>query len=345
MPYFVPSIVKAEADEQYAAGSVPGTPDAHKVHVVACAQCGTPPEPHNNGGALFISFPDGKLGEISKPSDIRTNSYLNTAQLVLRTTINGDDYPQGKLGGSIIGFAPSASQMWSRVFYDWLRHGGSTVNVKAVVDMQTDAIAPSYASNDLGFINVYTFYSSGDNKGWIRKKTLESNPRIYGMVSDQQVVAVSTQPFLATSQGYPYDVAFTDNVFRLGTTSGGKHGGEPIVDTRINNPLLTASSQNQPIISALGLPRGKANDYTWAGKFGGSAYYFYKRHLIYPPSPTDTASGGANAPQHGQPQPSAPAQGDLRPTYDKDGMSGEIAFHKVKFMTPCQIDQFLVTGY
>lgn len=345
-PYFVPSIVRAEADEQYQGNSVvPGSEGQHVVHVVACAQCGTPPEPHNAPGALFVSFPDGKLAEISKIADLRTEPKLNTTQLALRTTAPGDDYPQGQLGGSVTGFAPSASQMWSRVFYDWLRRGGPTVNVKAVIGMQTDAIAPSFAGDDLGFLNVYTFYSTGDSKGWIKKRSLQANPRIYGMVSDQQIVATSIDSFLAPSIGYPFDVTFIDNVYRPGTASGGKHGGEPLVDARLNNPTLTSSSQNMPILGSLGLPRGRYNSYTWGGKYGGSAYHFFKERLIRPPSPTDTPPGGANAPQPGQAQTSAGSAGDLRPTYANEGMAGEVAFHKVKFMTPCQIDKYLVTGY
>jgi len=345
LPFFVPSIVRAEADEQYLGNNTPGSEGKHSVHVVACAQCGTPPEPHNAPGALFISFPDGKLGEIAKAADIRTDPKLNTTVLALRTTASGDDYPQGKVGGTIVGWAPSASQMWSRVLYDWLRRGGPTVNVKAAVEMQTDAIAPTFASDKLGFINVYTFYSTGTSKGWIKKCSLEANPRIYGMVSDQQICATSVDAFLATSRGYPFDVTFIDNVYRPGTATGGKHGGEPLVDTRLNNATLTSSSQNLSILGSLGLPRGRFNTYTWDGRYGGSAYYFFKQHLIQPPSPNDKPPGGSNAPQPGQAQTNAPNSGDLRPSYANDGMAGEIAFHKVKYMTPCQIDKFLVTGY
>ena len=345
LPYFVPSIVRAEADEQYMGNNTPGSEGKHVVHVTACAQCGTPPEPHNAPGALFVSFPDGKLGELGKVADFRTDPILNTTALAIRTTTSGDDYPQGKLGGTTVGWAPSAAQMWSRVFYDWLRRGGPTVNVKAVVDMQTDAIAPSFASNDLGFINVYTFYSTGSSKGWIKKRSLETNPRIYGVLSDQQICATSLKPFLATSRGYPFDVTFIDNVYRSGTASGGKHGGEPIVDTRMSNAILTSSSQNPSILGSLGLPRGRYNSYTWDGRFGGSAYYFFKLNLVQPQTSTSKPPGGANAPQPGQPQKTAANAGELRPTYASDGMAGEIAFHKEKFMTPCQIDKFMTTGF
>jgi hypothetical protein len=100
-----------------------------------------------------------------------------------------------------------------------------------------------------------------------------------------------------------------------------------------------------PILGSLGLPRGRYNSYTWGGKYGGSAYYFFKEHLIRPPSPTDKPPGGANAPQPGQAQTSSGSAGNLRPTYANEGMAGEVAFHKEKFMTPCQIDKYLVTGY
>lgn len=345
LPYFVPSIVRAEADEQYLGNNTPGSEGRHVVHVTACAQCGTPPEPHNAPGALFVSFPDGKLSELAKVADFRNDPILNTTTLAIRTTTPGDDYPQGKPGGTIVGWAPSAAQMWSRVFYDWLRRGGPSVNVKAVIDMQTDAIAPPFAANDLGFINVYTFFSTGANKGWIKKRTIEANPRIYGVLSDQQICAVSVKPFLATSRGYPFDVLFIDNVYRGGTANGGKHGGEPIVDTRMNNATLTSSSQNLPILDALGLPRGRYNTYSWDGRFGGSAYYFFKQNLIQPASSAPQPPGGANAPQPGQPQTTAQNAGDLRPSYASDGMAGEIAFHKEKFMTPCQIDKFMTTGF
>lgn len=348
LPYFVPSIVKVEADEQYQGSNVPGTPGQHVVHAVSCAQCGTPPDPRCAAGALLISFPDGKLGEIAKPADIRTDPKLNQTSVAIRTTDPGDDYPQGNLGGSVslpvVGAAPNASQMWSRVLYDWLRRGGPAVNVRAVVDMMGDAIAPSYAADDLGFMNAYTFIFDGQNNGWIKKKSLLSQ-RIYGALSDQQIAAVTQTQSQSPSRGYVFDVAYLDNVYRPGTMSGGKHAGEPIVDTRLNNPQLTSSSVNPPTTGIYGLPRGRFSQFTWNGRYGGYGYWFFKRKLTGPISPPDPPSGGTNLPQPGQPQVNAPTAGDLRPTYVNEGLAAEIAFHKVKFMTPCEIDSFEKTGF
>lgn len=349
LPYFVPSIVRVEADEQYQGSNVPGAPGQHTVHAVSCAQCGTPPDPRCAAGALVLSFPDGKLGEIPKASDIRTDPKLNQTPVAVRTTAAGEDYPQGNLGASVslpvVGASPTASQMWSRVLYDWLRRGGPAVNVKGVVDMMGDAIAPSYANDELGFMNTYTFIFDGQNNGWIKKKSLLTE-RIYGVLSDQQIAAVTQTQSQSPSRGYVFDVAFLDNVYRPGTISGGKHAGEPIVDSRMNNPQLTSSSVNPPEVGIYGYPRGRYSEFTWNGRHGGYGYWFFKRRLTQPTVlPTDPPSGGANAPQTGQPQTNAPNTGDLRPTYINEGLASEIAFHKVKFMTPCVVDAFQKTGF
>ena len=166
LPYFVPSIVWVEADEQFKGGTVPGSPGKQTVHSVACAQSGTPPDPRSAAGALLLSFPDGKLGEISKVADIRNDPKLGQTALTVRTTVAGDDYPQGNLGGTIVGGAMNGSQMWSRIYYDWLRRGGPALHVKAVVDMQNPTpLRPCMPPIRSDFLNAYFVQPMDNNNG------------------------------------------------------------------------------------------------------------------------------------------------------------------------------------
>lgn len=344
LPYFIPSIVKADADQRF----VRDGQNTHVVHAAACAQCASSNDPRPAPGALVIGFPDGRIAEFGKAADIRTDAHLNQCQMTLASTMAGNDYPQGPISlnppasWQVLGTHPSVSQMFSRVLYDWLKRAGPTLNIKSVLDMMSDQLATAQPPDE-GFMNVYTFIRNGQYAGWIKKRALLVD-RVYAPVSDQQVFGVSTNEFSVASTGYTFDALVIDEVYRPGRMLGGKHGGEPIVDARLSNPLVASGQANPSEAGFFNWPWDHKPRFCWKGRYGGSAYYFFKRKLI-PALPQTGPSGGTNIPQPHQPQPAAPSVGDIRSTYLQDGLAGEISFHRVQSMVQYDIDKFGQTGY
>lgn len=75
VPYHVPTIVKAEADEIIRTSQ---TPNGATFHCVACAQPSSVFDVRPAPGAIAIEFPDGALPTLTQPTSLLTSAYLNT---------------------------------------------------------------------------------------------------------------------------------------------------------------------------------------------------------------------------------------------------------------------------
>ncbi len=150
LPYCIPSIVKAEAD-QFIETSMSGAP----VH---CAACGVPSslyDPLPAPGSLSLSFPDGPVPEIKKFADILSNGQLNDngKPAGLFTPVNGDfpwDYPSASMTPMpwpINGASnPPVGVVWRGAFFDWIRRGGCKAQIDqvlAIVNAPLDAPNPA----------------------------------------------------------------------------------------------------------------------------------------------------------------------------------------------------------
>ncbi|MBI2811946.1 MAG: hypothetical protein HYX67_14110 [Candidatus Melainabacteria bacterium] len=140
--YQVPTIVKAEADEIIKTSQ---TPNGDTFHSAACAQACSNFDPKPAPGTIAVEFPDGPVPELTNPSTLLTLG--GTADVL---TSPGGDYP---VTGPALAPGPNpwppnvASQTigdsWAITLYDWIRRGGTKVDIKSVVSMQTTNFTPT----------------------------------------------------------------------------------------------------------------------------------------------------------------------------------------------------------
>jgi hypothetical protein len=221
--------------------------------------------------------------------------------------------------------------------------------------MQSDSLG-SPAQPDVGYQVMYTFTPVGMAKSV--QKTILHTKHVYTMLSDSQVMAVTMHDFSAPSTAYTWDALAIDECANIGTTNGGAHAGEPIVDPRLpgnqpgswNNPVCTSGSSEPSPTAYLNGAQNKVPNYTWHGDWGGWGYDFFKMKP-YPSltnpitgNPVVEPAGGCNIPEGGTPQPTG-SGGAIRPTYTVNGLCGELAFHKVQNMTSYQTADVGQTGY
>lgn len=254
LPYFIPSIVRAEADQMVS--TTDGT-NIHKgvQHAAACAQPFNVYDPKPAPGILSLSFPDGRPPEIASLGNMWNEPQLMSPSkgTDVLTPLGGDypggggilaPNPWGASGGGASGTTP-VTVIWSSSFYDWLRRGGTKVDINslkaAVASPFLGAIPPSGGQS-----NVFGFNPDGT----IRSGQVAIQPMPYMQVGENQFLAV-TKEALVSSEPVKYDVIVRDQGNRRGRIGGGRHGGEPL-----DNPVYAA-----------GLAAGTAGA---GGAFGGT---------------------------------------------------------------------------
>ncbi|HEY9784521.1 MAG TPA: hypothetical protein V6D17_03895 [Candidatus Obscuribacterales bacterium] len=325
LPYALLTVVKAEADQRFDGKNQYGKLTSHTVHAAACAHPSCTRDPKPAPGALAVSFPDGMLPELTKFSQLLSDPGMSTVTMTLHTPAI-DDYPAPNSRllpmppQAVLGSAPSIALACNRAYYDWLRACGPQVSVQAAIDMAKGGLSPT-ASRTMGFMTVYRLSQDG---GIEQKSYLMEN--VYVPNSHQQLVGITTtKPDLQSpSTGYTYNVIVSDQVYNLGKQKGGKHGGEPITDQRLTtNTLITAQTQELPPIPPGNLINPPKPQYGWEGKAGGWGYGIWK--MLGAPGPF----GRHNKPEALSFMPSAANLGDLRPTYQSNGIAADISFHKI----------------
>jgi hypothetical protein len=229
LPYHVPTLVKAEADEFKEASSAPFGSSA-TFHSAACAEPASVYDPRPSPGALTIEFPDGQPPELNKPQDLLTDSQLNSnGQHATVQTSSPGDFPADP-GSQIVSPGPwpfssgplnqpNIADCWRVTLYDWIRRGGTKVQIDQIIGMQTtpfiqanpatidwkSQLIPNGPVVDIttmvtgpqipfGMMNIYKFDSNGNV---IIKSTPES-PYPYQVVSENQLYAESINHFNST---------------------------------------------------------------------------------------------------------------------------------------------------
>lgn len=145
LPYQIPTVVRAEA--------VQNVHDLHNssgmnIRAVACAQTATVHDPLPSPGALSLSFPDGKIPEITRPRDCYEQAKLNAGGGGTNTTLltaKVGDFPldagsnlsvtNWPLSGSISAEPPA--NVWRACLHDWIRRAGTKANITSIVNMQS----------------------------------------------------------------------------------------------------------------------------------------------------------------------------------------------------------------
>jgi hypothetical protein len=343
LPYCVPSSVLAQAAQTFTKG-------AFQSSDKACAQVGGPQDTRPDPGALVVSFPDGCPTEITTIQSMIDAPAISAIPMTWYGT--SGDFPAPKTSVTKLAnlnypldSLNSAKSAIELGLYCWLKHAGPGVNIQSVSNMVTAIIVPggiiprveeysgatwpqtAYAPNgpfigsdtcQLGLMSVYTLNAA---TGIIQQQTLVED-WIYVTNSDAQVVAVSNQSLSALSTVRTYDTVVAINDYQFGATAGGAHGGEPILDNRFTqNPVYTPNYVPTPLVVPP-VNTWPTTGPSWAGDAGGWAYQNWKQVV------GGSAGGGDVTWPYLTLQPKSSA-GEIRPTYQQNGLSVEIALHKV----------------
>lgn len=238
LPYVIPSIVRAEADQKVS--TTDGTNEHTGVqHAAACAQPFNVYDPKPAPGILSLSFPDGRPPEIASLSNMWNQPQFQSPSTTDVLTPLGGDYPGG--GGTLspstwsaAGGGSSATSpitvIWSSSFYDWLRRGGTKVDINSLKAAITSPL-PGLVPANRGHSNVFGFNPDGT----IRTGQLQIQPMPYMTVSENQFVSIS-KAALISSEPVKYDIYVRDQANIRGRMGGGRHGGEPL-----DNPVYSAA--------------------------------------------------------------------------------------------------------
>jgi hypothetical protein len=224
VPYFIPTIVKAEADHMVVSAGQGG---ANIIHSVACAQPASVHDPRPAPGAITLgSFP-GKIPDLPTPESMMTNPQLSTVSLDIKTSINGDSPGGGTITpapASGFGSSMPVSQAFSMGMYDWIRRAGTKPSLKAIKAFMKTPFAPGI-TDTVGGVNCYTWNADGTIR-YVQMPGLSSRNVV---VSHFQGRVDSSNVF-NSSNGNSYKVIGTDESRQPGRMRGGRHGGEPLED-------------------------------------------------------------------------------------------------------------------
>jgi len=316
LPYQFGTIVRAQATQD-----VNDNGTIRSVMSVACAQPASVYDPLPAPGSLVVSYPDGPPGPAplfaacahTRFADLTSstgclNDGDDSSDVLMAF---GGDYPVdgttslGNGSGSwpldSVDNNHKASNVCKVAFYDWLRRGGTKVNVGAVrakVFLQSFNPFPNPVSwpSSLqgtpiplptlpipgGVAHGWRFRADGDID-YFRKNV---NPMNFSVVSEGQLCMESlsciknaapeqiSPVFLGAAYngtlGYvkfkqTYDLYCRDHGRVLGRTSGGKHSGEPMIDPTLNSRMLNKSQIKLALNSKAGSSVGATYIYTSAG--------------------------------------------------------------------------------
>lgn len=173
IPYQIPTIIRAEADQSLAS---PTDPSARRVKVVACAQPASVHDPLPAPGALSVSLPDGPVPELTDPGDLYQESELNNAGADPADLLTADvgDYPSDA-GSKMVELCwpedssdsthPTAD-IWRVALHDWIRRAGTKANISSVISMQSTNFA-SLSPNKINWLTYITYPGALTNIGQI----------------------------------------------------------------------------------------------------------------------------------------------------------------------------------
>ncbi|MBK9140932.1 MAG: hypothetical protein IPM23_00445 [Candidatus Melainabacteria bacterium] len=155
IPYQIPTIIRAEADQSLAS---PTDPSDRRVKVVACAQPATVHDPLPAPGALSVSLPDGPVPELTDPGDLYQEAELNNGGADPADLLTADigDYPSDA-GSKMVELSwpedssdsthPTAD-VWRVALHDWIRRAGTKANISSVISMQSTAFRVTEPEQD-----------------------------------------------------------------------------------------------------------------------------------------------------------------------------------------------------
>ena len=232
LPYSTPSVIKVDADEQYTENASV----THTIRASAAALTGTIVDQRPNPGAFTITFVDGPVPEIVQPGDLINCQQIQADPTDIMQIPKQGDYPQTALSNYSMPFLPDPDpyhpkfeNVLSVALYDWIKRGGTTVNVQSVVNMLQTPM-----NYGIGASQMQRFHLTSSGK-------ITNDVINWGLtnlaVSNNQYRAISGLGLVSANQN-SYDLQITDYVHQPGTTNGGLHAGEPLNSPGVlgNNP-------------------------------------------------------------------------------------------------------------
>jgi len=346
LPYQMPSIVKAEADQKM---QDPERKTTSVVHAVSCAAPASVYDPKPAPGTLTFSFPDGTPPELTNINSILILGGLNGNTTILQKSTGGD-YPEpGSNLTPLGGGSMDGGGLLSTGLYDWLKRAGARLDAEKAVAMFSE----NFSNTGVPSIHIFSVKANGTIQ-YNSSISIEQNP--YWPASENQLYGQS-QDALSSSDGFTYDMHVRDYTNRPGTINGGKHGGEPLTNPAVVVPIVSEDSRE---VGSSKLEMAMSgNEYTLSGgDCGGSGDGATSWVWIGSPPPgppTKVTIGGvsykiwpnamtpANArndfglldPARTLVQMSpGPASGLMRPTYLQNGAAVDIRFRQAVDLTP-----------
>lgn len=233
VPYQMPSVIKAEADQKIQ----DQTDKTYRtVHAQTCAATASVYDPKPAPGTLTVSFPDTMPPEITSINSILSTPGMNGgAPIDIKTSKNGD-YPEP--GASLVpttwtgGGVGNGSNVVSGGYYDWLKRSGARIDADQAVKLLNEPLTNS----GLPSIHIFSVKPEGTIQ-YNYDPTLDTAP--YWVASENQLYAV-TLDALNSTDGNFYDVHVRDYGYVPGTMNGGKHGGEPLKNAQVVVPIAMA---------------------------------------------------------------------------------------------------------
>lgn len=239
LPYAIPAIVQAEADQKLFENGDTTRP-ARIVHILACAQPACIPDPRPAPGLNALDKPDPGAWPsiINVPLDLFTRVQLlsgpNPGDML---TVHNGDYNGPGGGTSLVtdtsmgsGSMPPGNAIAGGM-YDWLKRGGHKVNLDSVVAMMQGVGLPG------GKFQPNTMYKwMIDQNGNINVATSASAKEPYIALSENQVymecgdaldeIDASLPP--PGNKKSPWALYMKDECRKWGDVFGGQHAGQPI---------------------------------------------------------------------------------------------------------------------
>lgn len=362
LPYAIPTIVKAEADQIFLQGQAIG---GRVMHALACAQPASNYDPLPAPGKLSISFPNGAIAAITNPANLLLDPQLNQPPTSL-TSPTGGDFPDGTgnlnpvtwqlPGGTGTSGLPPMTVVLKDGLYRWLFRGGTKVNVSAIAAMMTQNFMSS--SPNMGEMQNYEFASDGS----VLLTMHQRNVVPLRQESQNQLDALS--PYTTTDSSGSvtnYRVHISNWIFQPGPTLGGRHAGEPLPDSTLDTTTLSQShigststvlSPLRPIYDLTELAQGiefgagglgaggcdDSNDDKKGKDDDDKTSSSFKNMLWYDSivSYNPTTGSPTSTPVETYPSGSSKYEGQapVRPTYQHNGIDVEIEFLQLPPSSP-----------
>lgn len=207
---------------------------------IACAQPFCLPDTATRG-VMTLKFAGGTVAGLQTWNDLLTPGKFQDRQVTAYDVVGGD-YPvdpDARMNERPLDSQPqTTSQLFAEHFYYWLRNGHMRPRVDAILKLVRE---PFHCGPNEFY--AYEFLDDGS----ISRKLMSGNPFPVGVIADSQNSAVVD----TSVDGESPIIVFRDNVKHLGTTYGGKHGGQPLAGYPLDWSDLEENSGDQQLASRL----------------------------------------------------------------------------------------------